>query len=241
MKRLDKFLSEAGAATRKECRALIGKGRITVNGIPANASDMKIDENSDRICMDGKTIRGFYLTVILLNKPAGYVTSTDDPRDPTVMELIPERFRNLGVSPAGRLDKETEGLLLLTNDGLLNHRITSPKYGTEKRYYAEHEGTAEESDVKAFAAGITLRDGMECLPAVLEPISAGKSYVTVHEGKYHQVRRMMASRGMTVRYLRREQEGFLTLDGLHRGEIRELREEEIAKLRDLLLMNEKNA
>ena len=230
MQRLDKFLSEAGAASRKECRALVRAGRITVGGVPAKSPEQKIDETADEICLDGETVRGYRLVTVMLHKPAGYVTSTDDPRDKTVMELIPEEYRKLGVVPAGRLDKETEGLLLLTNDGALNHRITSPRHGMEKRYYAEHEGCASDADIAAFAAGIELKDGTKCLPAVLKPLGERKSEITVCEGKYHQVRRMMASRGMHVTYLRRESEGTLSLDGVKIGQIRELSVQEIAEL-----------
>lgn len=230
MQRLDKYLSEAGAASRKEIKTLVRQGRITVNGKTATAADLKIDEKTTEVCLDGTPVEGFRTATILLHKPAGYVTSTDDPRDKTVMELIPERYRRLNVVPAGRLDKETEGLLILTNDGGLNHRITSPRHGISKIYYAEHVGKAGEEDVKAFEDGLTLRDGTVCLPAKLEPLGAGKSRITVQEGKYHQVRRMMASRGMTVTYLRRETEGSLRLDGVAPGEIRELTAEEVAAL-----------
>ena len=230
MQRLDKYLSEAGAASRKEIKAMIKAGRITVDGVPAKAADQKIDETAAVITVDGEPVQGFRLVTVMLHKPAGYVTSTEDPRDRTVMELIPEQYRRLGVVPAGRLDKETEGLLLLTNDGALNHRITAPKHGMKKVYYAEHEGEAGEADVAAFCEGLTLRDGLECLPAELEPLGTGKSRITVQEGKYHQVRRMMASRGMTVRYLRRETEGGLTLEGLPLGAVRELTAEEVHSL-----------
>ena len=230
MQRLDKYLSEAGAASRKEIKAMVKAGRIKVDGIPAKAADQKIDETVAVITVDGEAVQGFRLVTVMLHKPAGYVTSTEDPRDRTVMELIPEQYRRLGVVPAGRLDKETEGLLLLTNDGALNHRITAPKHGMKKVYYAEHEGEAGEADVAAFREGLILRDGLECLPAELEPLGAGKSRITVQEGKYHQVRRMMASRGMTVRYLRRETEGGLTLEGLSLGQVRELSSEEVHSL-----------
>ncbi len=166
----------------------------------------------------------------MLHKPAGYVTSTEDPRDPTVMELLPEPYRSMKLFPVGRLDKQTEGLLLLTNDGELCHKLTAPKHGTQKCYYAEHEGTATEQDIQAFASGLTLRDGTVCRPAILEPLGEGKSRVIVTEGKYHQVRRMMASRSMTVLYLRREREGALQLGDLRPGQLRELTPREIAVL-----------
>ena len=162
------------------------------------------------------------MVVIALHKPAGYLTATEDKYQPTVMDLIPERYRKWDVAPVGRLDKATEGLLLLTNDGELAHRLISPRYDVEKVYYAEHEGTAEEDDIRAFAEGITLGDGTRCRPAVLEPLGPGKSRITVTEGKYHQVRRMMDARQLHVNYLRREREGSLSLDGLALGEMTEI-------------------
>jgi 16S rRNA pseudouridine516 synthase len=146
------------------------------------------------------------------------------------MELLPEAYRHLELKPVGRLDKATEGLLLFTNDGDLLHRLISPKKEVPKVYYARHEGTATGEDVAAFAAGLTLRDGLECLPAKLEPLGPGESLVTVCEGKYHQVRRMMASRDMTVTYLERREEGGLTLGELPRGQVRELTAEELKLL-----------
>ena len=166
----------------------------------------------------------------MLNKPAGFVTATEDPVEKTVMELLPAEMKHLDLKPVGRLDKATEGLLLFTNDGDLLHRLISPKKEVPKVYYARHEGTATEADVRAFESGITLRDGTVCLPAKLEPLGAGESLVTVCEGKYHQVRRMMASREMTVLYLERRQEGCLTLGDLPRGRVRELSEAEIQEL-----------
>ena len=149
------------------------------------------------------------------------------------MELLPPHMKHLDLKPVGRLDKATEGLLLFTNDGDLLHRLISPKKEVPKIYYARHEGHAQPEDIGAFAAGLTLRDGTVCLGAKLEPIGPGESLITVCEGKYHQVRRMMASRGMTVLYLERRQEGGLTLGGLPRGEVRELTENEVFQLENL--------
>ena len=166
----------------------------------------------------------------MLNKPAGFVTATEDKQEKTVMELLPESYRHMDLKPVGRLDKATEGLLLFTNDGDLLHRLISPKKEVPKVYYAQHESAATEEDVAAFAAGLTLRDGTLCRPAVLESLGAGESLVTVCEGTYHQVRRMMASRGMTGTYLERRKEGNLCLGDLPRGQIRELSKEEIQTL-----------
>ena len=146
------------------------------------------------------------------------------------MELLPPEYKHLELKPVGRLDKATEGLLLFTNDGDLLHRLISPKKEVPKVYYARHEGTAAEEDVQAFADGLTLGDGTKCLPAKLEPLGPGESLVTVCEGKYHQVRRMLASRNMPVTYLERRREGSLTLGGLPRGKTRLLTGEELDSL-----------
>lgn len=222
MQRLDKILSEAGVASRKDLRAMIRAGRVAVNGMTAKAPEDKYDETTAEITVDGVSIRKKTTVLLMLHKPAGFVTSTEDPRDRTVMELIPEAYRKLGVKPVGRLDKETEGLLLFTNDGDLAHSILSPKKEVWKTYYARHEGTATSEDVEAFAAGLRLRDGTVCLSARLEPVGPGESRISVCEGKYHQVRRMMASRGMSVLYLKREREGNLSLEDLDLGAVCEV-------------------
>lgn len=196
MQRLDRILSEAGVASRKELRAMIRAGRVTVDGAAVTDESRKFDETAVRVRVDGSPVRLRGPVLILLHKPAGYLTAADDPKAKTVMDLVPEAYRKLGVMPVGRLDKDTEGLLLLTNDGDLAHRILSPRHGVWKRYYAEHEGTAGPADVRAFEAGLVLADGLHCLPAKLTPLGPGRSVVEVQEGKYHQVRRMLASRGL---------------------------------------------
>jgi len=230
MERLDKFLCDSGAGTRSQVKQILKQGRVTVDGRPEKDGSRKIDPEAQEISLDGQALGGRQRLVLMLNKPEGYVTATEDRNDKTVMELIPEEYRHLDLKPVGRLDKATEGLLLFTNDGDLLHRLISPKKEVPKVYYARHEGTATSEDVAAFAAGITLRDGLNCLPATLEPLGAGESLITVCEGKYHQVRRMMASRGMTVLYLERRKEGFLTLGDLPRGAVRVLSAAEVAEL-----------
>ena len=230
MERLDKFLCDSGVGTRSQVKVILKSGRVTVDGKPEKDNSRKIDPATQTIALDGEVLGGKRRIVALLNKPAGYVTATEDPKDHTVMELLPQELRNQDLKPIGRLDKATEGLLLFTNDGDLLHRLISPKKEVPKIYYARHEGTATAEDVEAFAQGLTLRDGLECLPAKLEPLGAGESLITVCEGKYHQVRRMMASRSMTVTYLERRQEGGLTLGDLPRGAVRELPPQEIALL-----------
>lgn len=222
MQRLDKLLSEAGVASRKDLKTMIRAGRITVDGQVVKSPEYKVDEQEAEVCVDGKPVGKQRAILLMLHKPAGYVTSTDDPRDRTVMELIPQEYRYLDPKPVGRLDKETEGLLLFTNDGQLAHRILAPKQQVWKRYYAEHEGEAGAEDVKAFEQGILLKDGDHCLPAKLFPQGPGKSVVEVCEGKYHQVRRMLASRGMPVTYLKRISEGSLELGDLPLGQVREV-------------------
>ena len=186
--------------------------------------------DSGEIALDGEVLGGKRRIVVMLNKPAGFVTATEDATERTVMELLPDAYKHLDLKPVGRLDKATEGLLLFTNDGDLLHRLISPKKEVPKVYYARHEGKAGPEDVEAFASGLTLRDGTVCLPATLRPLGAGESLITVCEGKYHQVRRMMASRNMTVLYLERREEGPLDLGELPRGAVRELTETEIAAL-----------
>ena len=230
MERLDKFLCDSGAGTRSQVKLLLKAGRVTVDGKVEKDNGKKIDPSKQVIALDGEILGGKRRVVIMLNKPAGYVTATEDPVEKTVMELLPTEWKHLDLKPVGRLDKATEGLLLFTNDGDLLHRLISPKKEVPKVYYARHEGQAQQEDVAAFAAGLTLRDGTLCLPAVLEPLGPGESLVTVCEGKYHQVRRMMASRNMTVLYLERRQEGSLTLGDLSRGQVRELSKEEISIL-----------
>ena len=233
MQRLDKFLCDCGAGTRSQVKAILKTGRVSVDGKPVKDGTAKIDPETQTVTLDGDPIGGKKRMVVMLNKPAGFVTSTEDPRDRTVMELLPQEYRSQDLKPVGRLDKATEGLLLFTNDGDLLHRLISPKKEVPKVYYARHEGTAGEEDVAAFAAGLTLRDGTVCLPAKLESMGAGESLITVCEGKYHQVRRMMASRQMTVLYLERRQEGSLELGALERGKTRELTPEEIQNLESM--------
>lgn len=230
MERLDKFLCDCGAGTRSQVKLILKSGRVTVDGKPERDGSRKIDPNTQAVALDGELLRNRGTVVIMLNKPAGFVTATEDKTEKTVMELIPAEYCHLELKPVGRLDKATEGLLLFTNDGDLLHRLISPKKEVPKVYYAQHEGAAGEADVAAFAGGLTLGDGTQCLPAVLEPVGPGESFVTVCEGKYHQVRRMLASRGMPVTYLERRSEGPLALGDLPRGCVRELTEEEMSAL-----------
>ena len=223
-------MCDSGIGTRSQVKLILKSGRVTLDGKAAKDGSMKFDPEKTVVCLDGEVLGGKRRMVVMLNKPAGYVTATEDKNDPTVMELLPAAYKHLDLKPVGRLDKATEGLLLFTNDGDLLHRLISPKKEVPKVYYARHEGTATEADVVAFAEGLVLRDGLNCLPAKLQPVAEGESLITVCEGKYHQVRRMMASRNMTVVYLERRQEGDLVLGDLPRGGTRELTPEELSVL-----------
>ena len=232
MQRLDRILSEAGVASRKELRAIIRAGRAAVNGAVVTDESRKFDETVVCVTVDGEPVRLRGPVLIMLHKPAGYLTAADDPKAKTVMELVPEVYRKLGVMPVGRLDKDTEGLLLLTNDGELTHRLLSPRYHVHKRYLARVDGDLSPADVSAFAAGMTLPDGLACLPAGLELLPQPRTcIVTLREGKFHQVKRMLAACGAPVLYLKRLSMGPLTLpDDLPPGAYRLLTDEEISAL-----------
>ena len=217
--RLDELLRGTGRWTRREAFALLAAGRVTLDGQSVTAPSLRCAAGAD-VRVDGEAVRPEPPLCLMLHKPAGYLTATVSDREPPVTDLLPPELRHL--FPVGRLDLDTEGLLLLTNDGDLAHRILSPRSGVWKTYYAEHEGTASAEDCAAFEAGLTLGDGTKCLPARLEPQGHGKSLIHVQEGKYHQVRRMMAARGMPVTYLKRIAEGGLTLGGLEKGAVAEL-------------------
>ena len=228
MDRLDKLVAQYSDYSRKDVRKLVKEKRIEVNGVPALSFDEKIGEE-DLVMLDGEPILRKRRILAVLNKPMGFVTSTEDPRDRTVMELVPKEWMKMGVYPVGRLDKDTEGLLIFTNDGALAHSLISPKNGIEKEYYVEHTGSVKKEDIAAFKAGMVLDD--ETLkPALLIPMDEGKSRVVVTEGKYHQVRRMMAIRGMDVTYLKRIREGKLDLGSLEVGKWKELEPGEEAEL-----------
>ncbi len=230
MQRLDKFLCDCAVGSRSQVKEILRAGRVSVDGTAQKDGAKKVDPDKQEILLDGVPLKATGLLVVMLNKPAGFVTATVDAKERTVMELLPPELKNKDLKPVGRLDKQTEGLLLFTNDGALLHRLISPKKEIPKVYYARHEGTATQEDVAAFAQGLTLGDGTVCLPAKLEILGAGESLITVCEGKYHQVRRMMASRSMFVEYLERRQEGGLELGSLARGAVRLLSDEEIQNL-----------
>mgnify|MGYP002071518858 CR=1 FL=1 len=211
MERLDKRLANTGKWSRKEARELIRAGRVRVDGAPCRAPEQKVDEAAP-VLVDGTPIAAGGPVYLMLNKPAGVVSSTDEPGERTVLDLLGEEYRNIGLFPAGRLDKDTEGLLLLTNDGPLAHRLLAPRSHVDKVYYVETDGELDEGDAWAVRAGITLADGYVCLPGELELLSGNCAQITLREGKYHQVKRMLAARGKPVVYLRRVRFGPLVLD-----------------------------
>ena len=230
MIRLDKYLSDATAYSRRDVRNLVKRKAISVNGIPAKCADMKINESGDVVCVDGKTVQYRQFIYLMLNKPQGFLSATEDNRDPVVVDLLPEEFKHFSPFPVGRLDKDTEGLLLLTNDGQFDHELMSPRKNLYKRYYAELDIPASVEDIELFASGMVFKE-FTAKPARLE-IDAGdprKVYVEIAEGKYHQVKRMCERVGKNVVFLKRVAIGNLKLDEtLECGKVRELSSEELA-------------
>lgn len=236
VQRIDKLLAAMGLCSRKEAAAYARKGVIAVDGVVCRDASQKIDP--DRVCLtfSGQPVDYQEHVYLMLHKPLGVLSATEDREQQTVLDLLPGVYRSRGVFPVGRLDKDTSGLLLLTDDGALGHHLTAPKHQVSKVYHAVADGALGQADVDAFAAGIRLRDGTQCRPARLEirSVTDGKSdvLVTVQEGKYHQVRRMLAARGAPVLTLERLSEGDVVLDSaLKPGEWRELTAQEIAALR----------
>ena len=234
--RLDKYLAEMGVGTRQEVKKQIRQGKAAVNGTVVKAADTKIDETSDEVTICGRNISYVSYEYYMLNKPGGVVSATEDRRDTTVIDLIKDKKRK-DLFPVGRLDKDTEGLLLITNDGDLAHRLLAPKKHVDKVYYAKIDGMVTEEDVKRFAEGIDIGAEEEEMtrPAKLDIMrSAEESEIrlTIHEGKFHQVKRMFLAVGKEVTYLKRERMGTLCLgENLKPGEYRLLTEEEIENVR----------
>ena len=228
--RLDKYISDSAAYSRKEIKKLIKAGVVTVNGETARAAEQRVTD-SDEVRINGDTVRYVKFVYLMLNKPAGYVSATEDRHYPVVTDLVPEEYRHFDVSPVGRLDIDTEGLLLLTNDGEFNHAMTSPSKNVYKRYFARLDKPAEEKDTDAFAAGMEFRD-FTARPARLEiGADAHEAYVEIAEGKFHQVKRMFERVGKTVVYLKRVAVGGLALpEDLPSGGVREYTIDELNSL-----------
>lgn len=236
MERIDKILSNLGYGTRKDLKKIVKNGMVQVNGITIKDSAMKVDPEKDKIVINGEEIFYREFIYLMMNKPAGVISATFDNKDETVIDLLEVEHQVFEPFPVGRLDKDTVGLLLLTNDGDLNHRLISPKWKVDKVYFAKIDQKVTEEDIEKFKHGITLDDGYRCKEAILEIQKASEEgseiVLTIQEGKFHQVKRMFEAVGKKVTYLKRIEFGTLPLDeDLEEGEYRELTEGEIAILK----------
>lgn len=229
--RLDKLLAHCGYGSRKDVKQLVRQSHITVNGKRIKKANAHINPEKDIVLVNGEEVIYEEFIYLMLNKPQGFLSATEDYYDETVIDLVPDEFAHHDLFPVGRLDKDTEGLLLLTNDGKLNHYLTSPKHGVEKVYYAKIKGRVTEEDITKFAEGVVLDDGYETKPAHLHIIKSGEQSeikLTITEGKFHQVKRMFLSVEKQVVYLQRIQMGNIKLDTqLKLGEMRRLNEHEM--------------
>lgn len=231
MMRLDKFLCETGFGTRSQVKELLKKGLVTVNGVAAKKPEQKIDEHKDQITCQGKTASYEKYVYYMLHKPAGVVSATEDKREKTVLDLLKSEDRRDGIFPVGRLDKDTEGFLLLTDDGDLAHRLLSPRKHVDKTYYAKIAGSVTEAHIERFREGLDIGDEKKTLPAMLEILASktetSEIRITIHEGRFHQVKRMFEAVGCKVTYLKRLSMGAVALDEtLAPGDYRPLNEKE---------------
>lgn len=234
MERLDKILASQGALSRKNVKEIIKRGRVTLNGKVIKDSAVKIDAGQDKVCIDGEELSLKNHIYIMLNKPQGVVSASDSDTDETVVDLVPDQLYRKGLFPAGRLDKDTTGFVLITDDGNFAHKILSPKSHIFKTYLARLQHSLTESDIKLIESGITLQDGTTLKEARLEIVEEGESplvKIMICEGKYHQVKRMFAVAGNKVVSLHRSKMGNLSLDeSLNPGECREITPEELRKI-----------
>lgn len=227
--RLDRFLTAGGLYSRSEAKGLVRAGRVSVDGVCIRRPEAQVEETA-RVVADSEQVhyREFYY--LMLNKPAGVLSATEDRRDPTALDLLPERYRRIGVFPAGRLDKDAEGFLLLTNHGALAHALMSPRHHVDKVYFARVDGPLTEEDCAAFEAGVIIDGDYKTMPAKLQILSSGvvsEAEVTVQEGRFHQVKKMFLARNRCVIYLKRLSIADVKLDfSLQTGEFRELTEQE---------------
>ena len=234
MMRLDKFLCEMGVGTRSEVKAYLKKGQVTVDGEIVKKPETKINENENEICFLGQVLKYEAVQYFLLNKPAGCVTATRDNLSETVMSFLPENRRD-DLFPVGRLDKDTEGLLLITNDGQLAHELLSPKKHVDKTYFAVIDGAVKEEHKQLFLDGLDIGDDEPTMPAKLEILKSGETSeieLTIQEGRFHQVKRMFEAIGTKVTYLKRISMGPLSLGNLQPGEVRVLTETELEQLKN---------
>lgn len=234
--RVDKVLSNLGYGSRAELKVYCKKGLVKINDKIISNPGTQVDTDIDKIEFNNEIVKYREFVYIMMNKPDGYLSATFDKRDPIVLDLIDPSYLTFEPFPVGRLDKDTEGLLVLTNDGQLAHRVLSPKKHVPKTYYAKIEGVVTEDDIKAFAKGVTLDDGYETMPAelvILKSDEISEIELTIHEGKFHQVKRMFESVDKKVIYLKRLSMGKLQLDkNLALGEYRELTDEEIKMIEE---------
>jgi len=232
--RLDRFLAESGLGTRSEVKKILRQGVVLVNGEVVKFADFAVDEARDKVLAFGNEVIYRKFIYLMLNKPQGYISATRDGKTPTVLELVPEEYQHFEPFPVGRLDIDTEGLLLLTNDGDLAHRLLSPKKHVPKTYVAKIKRAGTDADISAFGEGVVLDDGYKTMPAKLSSISDTEPYfaeIVINEGKFHQVKRMFESVGNKVLFLKRIKMNELCLDkSLELGEVRELTNEELRLL-----------
>ena len=236
LQRLDKILASTGRWSRREVKQMVRQGRVLADGRPAASPEEKYDPAAAVLTVDGEDVGYQAVTWLMMNKPGGVLSATEDGRGETVLDLLPPELRRIGLFPVGRLDKDTEGLLLLTNDGGLAHQLLSPRHHVDKVYFVRTAGALTEADQAAFREGMVLGDGLRCLPAELEILkqsqAGSEAFVTLREGKFHQVKRMLAARGKPVLFLKRIKMGNLTLDlALEPGAFRFLSDDELEILR----------
>ncbi|MBR2384505.1 MAG: rRNA pseudouridine synthase [Clostridia bacterium] len=224
--RIDKFFSEIGKFSRKECAEKLKKGFITVNGEIVKKGEFKVDIEKDVVCYNGEVVKYKKYVYILVNKPTGVVSATEDGRDKTVVDLLPPEMKKLNLFPCGRLDKDTVGLVILTNDGVSAHNALSPKHHVEKRYYFEVADEFTDSDKLAIENGLQLADGYTTKPCKIERLNDKSGHITLTEGKYHEIKRLFGARRNKITFLERVSFSKILLGDLPRGEWRYLTEEE---------------
>lgn len=232
--RLDKFLADCGQGSRKDIKKMISSGLVTLDGVVCTSAQTAVDENSD-VALGGKKIVYEKFIYLMMNKPQGYISATEDTRKKTVLDLLGGEYKYFSLFPAGRLDIDTEGFLLLTNDGNFAHNILSPKKHVDKTYFAKIDGQITDEHIKMFADGIVLDDGYKTLPSRLKILKSDENSseieITVREGKFHQIKRMFDAVGTHVAYLKRIAMGGLYLDeSLAKGEVKKLTKEETEKI-----------
>lgn len=228
MERLDKVLSSGGVFSRSVCKKAVKERRIKVNGITVKSADQKIDVTADEITVDDKRVTVSKFVYIMLNKPQGVVSAGENERDKTVIDILPESLKRAGLFPAGRLDKDTVGLIIITNDGVSAHKRLSPKNHAEKVYYFETAYPFSDSEAEELSGGVTLKDGFKTAPLKIARISERSGEITLTEGKYHEIKRLFGYTGNKITYLKRISFAGIKLDeSLAEGEARMLTEEEI--------------